>query len=391
MSDLCSPLLANVKQLGAIVEASCGSGGSFVAADFKTRISSATVDIDMSPIEDDTLTASLSPRALAMGEKKASAKVAAKLVGSGVSGTKPEIDILLRGCAMTSVVVSAISIGAVTGGPFIPGETVTQATSLATGRVMKVCNTGDAKLYLTVLTGTFNATDVITGGTSAATATASSTASAAGFAYHPVTAATPETVALRLEEDGRFKTVNGAAGTFTISADSSGVMKIEFTMNGKYGEVGDAAMTSNVTYADTAFPTFVDARCFLDLGLAGEVQPIVRSVSVDLQGEATLRKDANQTTGLLASRITKRTPQIVLTAEAMKKATFDAFGKMADCDAVTLGFRAVAPDNTVEIWGLNGQLTTVPEGDADGFSTMDLTFRMNGLAGDDELWIVFTV
>ena len=59
MSDLCSPLLANVKQLGAIVEATCGSGGSFAAADFKTRISSATIDVDMSPIEDDTLSASL--------------------------------------------------------------------------------------------------------------------------------------------------------------------------------------------------------------------------------------------------------------------------------------------------------------------------------------------
>lgn len=391
MSDLCSPLLANVKQLGGIIEATCGSGGSFVAADFKTRISSATVDVDMSPIEDDTLTASLSPRPITMGEKKASLKAAAKLVGSGVAGTKPEIDVLLRACAMTSVVVSAISIGAVTGGPFIPGETVTQATSLATGRVMKTCVNGDTKLYITVSSGTFDATNVITGTTSSATATASSVATAAGFAYHPTTASTPETGAFRLEEDGRFKTVNGAAGTFTISADSSGVLKIEFTMNGKLGEIGDAAITPNVTYADTAFPTFVDARCFLDLGLAGEVQPIVRSVSVDLQGEATLRKDANQTTGLLAGRLTKRTPQIMLTAEAMKKAAFAAFDKMADCDAVTIGFRAVAPDNTVEIWGLNGQLTTIPEGDADGFSTMDLTFRMNGISGDDELWIVFTV
>jgi hypothetical protein len=63
----------------------------------------------------------------------------------------------------------SISHGAITGGPFIPGELVTQATSLATGRVVF---SESLKLFLRDITGTFNNTGVITGGTSGATATA---------------------------------------------------------------------------------------------------------------------------------------------------------------------------------------------------------------------------
>ena len=65
---------------------------------------------------------------------------------------------------------SSIAHGAITSGPFIPGELVTQTTSTATGRVVF---SETNKLFLRDISGTFNNTDVITGGTSAATATAS--------------------------------------------------------------------------------------------------------------------------------------------------------------------------------------------------------------------------
>lgn len=65
-----------------------------------------------------------------------------------------------------------ISHGAITDGPFEIGETVTQATSSATGVVVF---SESGALFLRDTTGTFNDTAVITGGTSGATATASST------------------------------------------------------------------------------------------------------------------------------------------------------------------------------------------------------------------------
>lgn len=388
--SLCTPLLANKKQVGAIIETTCGQGGAFTAASIKFRPSSLTVDTEMTPIEDNTLSASLSKRKIAMGEKKATLKAAGYLVGSGVAGTKPESDVFLRACGMTSKVVQSIAIGAVTGGPFVPGEIVSQAVSLATGIVVKPAYTGDAKLYVVVVTGTFNGTGLITGGTSAATATASAIPAAAGFAYHPISTGF-ETAAFKVEEDGKIKNILGAAGTATISCDSASNPKIEFTMMGVMGDYVDGAMTTNVTYYDSTYPIFTSARCVMDRGLLTEFTPVVRSVSVDMQGESVVRKDANQSTGLIAGRVTARTPQIMLTAEEMLNADFDVFDAMANSDSVTIGFNFESPDNSVTVFGTNGQITANPSGEADGIMTGDITFRMNGIVGDDEIWIVFTV
>lgn len=388
----CTPLLARVKQIGAIVESSCGAGGSFVAADFKLRISSLSAEPEMAPIEDDTLSASLSPRKLAMGEKTITVQVAGKLVGSGVAGTKPEHDVYLRGCGMQSEVVNKIPIGTVAGtNPvFVPGEIISQATSLATGRVVIPAINGDTHLYFIIVSGTWNGTGIITGGTSGATATPSAVHAAAGFAYHPRTGG-QETIALRSEEDGRYKLGYGAMGSFTISSESSGTANIEYTFNGKFSGSGDAALTASVTPFTTAYPTFLDARCVLDRGTLDEFTPVVRSVSIDMQQEAVVRKDANDSTGLIAAKVTGRTPQITLTAEAALNADFTVYEKMADSDSVTIGFGWKAPDNKVFVWGTNGQIVGAPGGEADGFDTNDLTFRMNGVSGDDELWIVFAV
>ena len=89
-----------------------------------------------------------------------------------------------------------------------------QATSLAAGMVVRTCINGDAKLYFTVLSGTFNGADVITGSSSGATATPSAVPAAAGYAYHPVTNS-QETAAFRIEEDGKYKLCYGAMGNFT--------------------------------------------------------------------------------------------------------------------------------------------------------------------------------
>ena len=73
---------------------------------------------------------------------------------------------------------TAISHGAIAG-TFQVGETVTQATSSATGVVVY---SEPTILYMRDTTGTFNNTAIITGGTSGATATASSTAAVAWMA-----------------------------------------------------------------------------------------------------------------------------------------------------------------------------------------------------------------
>jgi len=388
MSDKCAPRLERIKQVGAIVETVCGEGGAFVAADFKLRVSALDVTVDMSPIEDDTYKKTLSPSKLRMGEKKATVKVAGKLVGSGVPATKPEAHVYLVGCGMQETAVQGSPIGAITGGPFVPGETITQAVSLATGVCVAPAYTGDTKLYFVVTSGTFNSSGIITGAVSGATTTPSAIPAASGWYYRPLTTGT-KTIAVKAEEDGFSKTVLGGAGTFTITSESSNFAKAEFTINGKMGDFVDSALTDNVTYATTDFPLLLDAMCELDRGKLTPFEPILRSVAIDLQGEATLRKDANDTTGLIASKMTNRTPSFNMVVESMLAEDFDIYTKMKNSTGVTLSYRWVSPNSTVWVFGTNAQITGDGPGATDGFLTNDLSFRMNGISGDDEFRIVF--
>lgn len=389
----CAPLLDRIKQVGTLIESTCGQGGTFTSAEFGTRISSAQIEVDPSPQEDETLTADLSPSPVVMGEKLATARIAAYLVGSGVAATKPEIDALLRMCGMVSEVVKYIPIGAVAGGPFVPGETVTQATSLATGMCVKGTQNGDTHLFIVERTGTWNNTGVITGSISAATATPTATPTADGFVYHPVASASMETGAIKLEEDGTVKVLVGGMGNFTISAESSMKAKIEFTINGAadLDLFGDAALTAGVTYPDTVYPVLTDARCTLDRGVAAEFTPILRSISLDMQNEATMRKDGNAESGLIASKVTRRVPQNIISVESMLAADYDIYSRMKNATSTTLGYRFTAPDNEVWVFGVNAQIVNPGDGSADGFKTNDITYRMNRTNGNDEIWIAFTV
>ncbi len=66
---------------------------------------------------------------------------------------------------------SRFVIGAVTGGPFTAGETVTGGTSGATATVLVAASDGDYAIYVKPVSGTFQANETVTGGTSSASCT----------------------------------------------------------------------------------------------------------------------------------------------------------------------------------------------------------------------------
>lgn len=386
----CDPKLTRVRHIGAKVEATCGAGATFASSDFMLRPISITAGVEVEMIEDDTLSRTLSPRPLAPGERTCPVQVSTKLVGSGSASVVPETDVYLRGCGMKMTAVQKIPIGAVGSGPFYVGEEVTQAVSLAKGVVVVPCITGDSHLYFAIISGTWNGSGVVTGGESGATATPSGAHVLGGQVYMPTTD-DQETIAIRVEKDGMFSLSHGAMGSFNISAESSNTANIEFSFVGKSpdnGE-GDAAMTVTPTLFTSRYPTLKNAMCFIDRGTVDEFKPVLRSVSFDYQGEATMRKDGNDLSGLIASKITNRVPTTTFVAETASHASFPAFSRLTNATSLNVAWRFTAPDNTVWIWGKNAQLTAKPEGDADGFMTNDLTFRMNGTKGDDEFAIAF--
>lgn len=72
--------------------------------------------------------------------------------------------------------------GAVTGGPFTEGETVTGGTSGATGKLIKGVSDGEQYLYIDPASGTFSAGETVTGGTSSASCVVSAAAATLTFA-----------------------------------------------------------------------------------------------------------------------------------------------------------------------------------------------------------------
>ena len=384
----CAPLRTRVRQMGVKVETTCGVEQSLTAADYKVRATELSADLAVAPIENATLSAFLSPKAMSAGEQTMSGKVSACLVGSGAAATKPEIDQLLQISSMTPTAVMKIAIGAVTNGPFVRGEVVSQAVSLATGKVMLPCTNGDGFIYVIVTSGTFNATGAITGGTSTASATASALAVAAGWRYAPDTS-NRSTGTVVFNEDGYKKTIIGAMADWSISADSSGIAKIDFTISGAKGTHADAAMVTGIVPYTTAFPVFRDALFAINRGIIGEFTPIIANVGVSLGNSVSMRKDANSTTGLVASISTARKPKITFAPEAVLAADFDLLGKMSSAATMSVGFRFHAADNDVWVFAQECQIETANEGDREGTQTADVTMNAYSTLGDGEIELVF--
>jgi len=101
----------------------------------------------------------------------------------------PAWDIAMRACGMKSVATSRCSIGAITSGPFRHGETITfSGTGSGTATVLHDTYSGSAHLYFwNISSGASTPSGVtITGSSSGASATSSSTVADVGQSWYPV-------------------------------------------------------------------------------------------------------------------------------------------------------------------------------------------------------------
>jgi hypothetical protein len=110
--------------------------------------------------------------------------------GTTITGV-PNFDVPLRACNFRRELVHRLTIGAIGGsGTFLHGETVSQASSGATGIVIGNTVNGETYLYISQANGlgtaTFNAINLITGATSGATATPTAYNADYAFGYWPI-------------------------------------------------------------------------------------------------------------------------------------------------------------------------------------------------------------
>lgn len=262
------------------------------------------------------------------GRQVASLNVGAEVKGSGSVTTPPAWDVWLRACGFLRSAVSTIAIGAVTGGPYTPGELFTDGGSKI-GRVVGDVKTGDALMYYVHVSGAaFANTDVLTGQSSAAfsTATAGPT-SAQGYEWMPASAATDHISATcALDRDGRRKLMVGSRGNLVLTGTLGEPLSFGFAMQGVYGSVTDQALST---------PTFETTRPFVFQGMdvtaqafAAKIGQLSIDMGNDVQPRAYVAADVPK--GVKSFRINGRAASGSFDPEAELVATHDFWGKCVD-------------------------------------------------------------
>lgn len=304
-------MLFRKRQIAAKVENVEGSAVALSADDARLLIINPQINPDIEINERDVLTGTLSEIGSLSGKQMASLTFQLELRGSGTATTAPQWSKLLRACGFQENPIKKLTIGSITNGPYQHGETITQATTGASGRVIIETADGVTTLYFFDLgSGTWNGTNVITGGTSGATATPSAILDA-GVEWKPFSDELSQ-VGIGSVTNGPFTKgelitggTSGATGyVYEDTADGTSVLKYRI-VNGSFqngetitgGTSGASATTSSsATQSETPTLTIAlydDGLKYLLRGARGKVK-----LSTTTGNKATLDFDF---TGVLES------------------------------------------------------------------------------------------
>jgi hypothetical protein len=160
--------------------------GVYSAANAKHQLIDARMAFDFPTFDRRIKRETLTPVPGLSGRRDATLTFSIEEAGHS-SSTEPTWSKFMKACGYRVETLYKVTIGAVTGGPFRHGETITQTGTSATAKVFMDTYTGTTTLYVYDVVGSENNSGVWTGGTSGATATPSTDANtAAGFGWRPV-------------------------------------------------------------------------------------------------------------------------------------------------------------------------------------------------------------
>lgn len=365
------PLLARNAQIAVKAEGTEGTVESLTAAEAKQIVYSPTFSTSFGMHKRKPARGSLSGLPAITTKQLGALKYSTEFKGSGAVGTAPAWAAPFLGCGAQQAVVKTIAIGAVTGGPYQPMETITGGTSSATGRVVGECNATPLKYV--AISGTFQSGETITGGTSGATATTGGTPQDnKGFEYTP-DSSNPGSVTAALYQDGLKKTLVGARGTWTLSATVDSILMCEFDFQGVYGGVTDTALLSGVTYETTTPPAFIG----LSFNVGGYTSPVFTNFKMSCGNALTSRDSVTASKGALSVYITDREPVGSVDPEAVSVATQDWYGKLVSGATGRL-YTSIgsAAGEVITIASPRIRFTNVQDGDRNGLVLSNLDFEI---------------
>jgi hypothetical protein len=275
--------------------------------------------------------------------------------------------------------ISRIAIGAVGVSSFERNETITGGTSSGTARVIVPAEDGDSYIYFEPLTGMLQTGEVLTGGTSGATATSSSAPGVHGHFIKPLSndSCDAEVSTINFQNNGYHWEARSSMGNMTFEAAANKAMFLDFAMQGPKNDIGDEAMLT-VTRDNEDPPIVKTAELKLDA-----FSPVFATVNFDMGNVIALRENGNaeDDSGIESARVTDRESKVTINLEHELAATFDFFDKLDNGTKVALQMHAgTVLDKTCWFFADALEFDALPLGDKDGIRMLELSAMCTGSA-----------
>ncbi len=374
-------MLARLRNIAGKIEGSEGVIETLAATDAKTFVYNQKVDLSPEIFSRNLEKNFFGDLAHLVGKRPGKMSFDCEVKGSGVLTTAPDWWRYVQACGASSNTLKSISIGSITNGPFLHGETITGGTSTATGKVIKVTTNGASAILVVVLTGTFQSGETITGGTSGATATTSSTATNAGMVLLPITASVPS-LTLGGYQDGIRKYIKGARGSgrFKFKTGDPTLFSPEFM--GVEAGVTDNSIFSGIVPESILPPVFLNATMTAD-GVAAKIS----EMDIDLGVILGMRTAPADNRGILCYSVTDRKSSGSFDPEMVLVATHDFFGKLFAGTTMELIAKWGSGTGAVlTFYAPAIQYISVGDEERDGIATAPCNFRLTsnlGIGNDD--------
>lgn len=213
---------------------------------------------------------------------------------------------------------------------------------------------------------------------------------ATGGVYGPVSEGpgmtNVKTVTLGLYQDGKVRTLRGAAGNVVFRMTSGRMVRAEFTFRGIWdGEKDDGLLTPT-------YPTEAPLK-FTGSGLAIDSwEPKVSELALDLGGDVQMREDSADVSGYASAVITGRRVRITFNPEATLiggAGGHDVYGEWAARTPGALSLALGDGENGVAFAAPAVQIVAATPEDRAGIAVDSVEIQCNRSAdlGDDELTI----
>ncbi|HOW42310.1 MAG TPA: hypothetical protein PLF03_01455 [Candidatus Omnitrophota bacterium] len=379
-------MLIRKRQLAAKIEAVEGTAETLLAADAGILVNfSPKASYDPQMYQRDPVRASLTKMGKLAGKRSAGIDFSIELKGSGLVTVEPEWLRLIKSCGFASNALKKISIGAITSGPYLHGETITGETSGATGRVVIKTANGTTTLYFVALSGTFETGEVITGGTSGATATASVDPVSAGFEIKPISGSVVS-LTMGLFEDGIRKVLKGCRGTVKFNFKIGEPATLDFSFKGVEAGVTDVPMFTGVSFDNTVPPVLLNAVMACD-----GVSLNIGEMEINVSNTLASKDKIDDAKGILSFMITGRDMQGSFNPEMVPVATHDFFSKWFSNTPMVIDLAyGETEGNKFRFYAPGIIYNKIDDGDRDGLQLAQTSFDLTGSMepGDDELAIL---